>query len=135
MSRVFAIDSPRRKRFIEIFKVKGTLLFSWANIVELPHYEPIRVLFEGVGEHWFPLEWNPFACMRREIAQMPGGNTPALSETFIHAYYPHIHGKKLTLSSVLDLLRNDGGATKRYPGEVTASTRGELDASLAGTSS
>jgi hypothetical protein len=113
MSRVLANNGPRRKRFVEIFKVKGTLLFSWANVLELPHYEPIRVLFEGIGEHWFPLEWNPFACIRKENALKPGDNTPVFSETFIQAYYPHIHGQSPTLSSVLDLLRLDSGGKAR----------------------
>lgn len=113
MSRELTNNGPRRKRFIATFSLKGTLLFSWANVLELPRYKPIRTLFDGVGEHWFPLEWNPFACMRKEIAQTPGGNPPVLSETFVQAYYPYIHGQPLTLSFVLDLLQQDSGATAR----------------------
>jgi hypothetical protein len=113
MSRVLANDGPRRKRFLEAFKLKGTLLFSWTNVLELPRYEPIRLLFDGIGEHWFPIEWNPFACIRKENARTPGTNTPALSETFLQAYYPYVHGQPLILSSVLDLLRQDTGANVR----------------------
>jgi hypothetical protein len=36
-----------------------------------------------------------------------------LSETFLQAYYPHVHGQTLTLSSVPDLLRQDTGANAR----------------------
>lgn len=113
ISRVLANDGPRRERFIEIFRSKGTLLFSWANVIELPLYENIPVLLDGVGENWFPVEWNPFACMRKENAQDAGGNTPALSETFVLAYSPHIHGERLTLSSMLELLRSDDPKPRR----------------------
>jgi hypothetical protein len=114
MARALARDDSRRTRFIDAFKARGTLFFSWANVLELGdsifnRSVPIRLLFDGIGEHWFPIEWNPFACIRKEIAHVSGANSPALSESFLRAYYPHIHGGVLTLSAVLDLLRQDNG--------------------------
>jgi len=61
MSRALATDETRRKRFLETFKKRGTLLFSWTNVIELGdsifgRAAPIRLLLDGIGEHWFPLE-------------------------------------------------------------------------------
>ena len=121
MARALARDDSRRTRFLDAFKTRGTLFFSWANVLELgdsifSRSAPIRILFDGIGEHWFPIEWNPFACIRKEIAHVSGANSPALSESFLRAYYPQIHGRVLTLSAVLDLLRQDNGA-KAHAGQ------------------
>jgi hypothetical protein len=115
MARALARDDRRRTRFLDAFKTRGTLFFSWANVLELGNSifnrsAPIRFLFDGIGEHWFPIEWNPLACIRKEIAYVSGANSPALSESFLRAYYPHVHDGVLTLSTVLDLLRQDNGA-------------------------
>jgi hypothetical protein len=112
MSRALAADETRRKRFLETFKKRGTLLFSWTNVIELGdsifgRAAPIRLLLDGIGEHWFPVEWNPFAAIEKENAQPAGANSPVFSETLLRAYYPHVHGASLTLSSVFDLLRHD----------------------------
>jgi len=118
LSRALAVDETRRERFLETFKTKGTLLFSWVNVMELGNSifnrsAPIRLLLDGIGEQWFPIESNPFASIKKENSQQGAANSPAFSETLIRAYYPHVHGGVLTLSSVFDLLRHDNGAKAR----------------------
>jgi hypothetical protein len=118
LSRALAVDETRRERFLETFKTKGTLLFSWVNVMELGNSifnrsAPIRLLLDGIGEQWFPIESNPFASIKKENSQQGAANSPAFSETLLRAYYPHVHGGVLTLSSVFDLLRHDNGAKAR----------------------
>jgi len=110
--------SDRRKRFLKVFEDKGTLLFSWTNVFDVAATsggteERIRGLLDAIGEHWLPIEMNPFRVMEKEAQAGPKSNTPCVSETFIKVYYPHIHGGPLTLSKVLDLNKQDGGATAR----------------------
>jgi hypothetical protein len=110
--------SDRRKRFLKVFEDKGTLLFSWTNVLDVAATsggteERIKGLLDAIGEHWFPIEMNPFRVMEKEAPAGPKSNTPCVSETFIKVYYPHIHGGPLTLSKVLDLNKQDGGATAR----------------------
>ena len=114
ISNSLSRDETRRWRFLDIFRMKGTLLFSWANVIELSNQTlPIKALLDGIGEHWWPIEWNPFAAIRKEHTYAAGETSPAISETFVTAYYPHIHGGALTLTSVLDLLRHDNTANAK----------------------
>jgi hypothetical protein len=110
-----AKSGPWRDRFLEIFKLKGTLFFSWTKVYEVSQYGPSRTLLDGIGEHWFPIEWNPYSAIRKEraLAHNPGINSPALSESFLRAYYPYIHGGSLALSAVIDLAGKIEMASRR----------------------
>ncbi len=110
--------SDRPERFLKVFEQKGTLLFSWTNVLDAATTsggtaERIKDLLGAIGEHWLPVEMNPFKVMRKEAQADPSSNTPCVSETFVEAYIPHILGGPLTLSRVLDLTQEDSGAAAR----------------------
>jgi len=127
--------SDRRKRFLKVFEDKGTLLFSWINVFDVAATsggteKRIKGLLDAIGEQWLPIEMNPFKVMRKEAQAGPNSNTPCVSETFIQTYYPHIHGGPLTLSKVLDLNKQDGGATARQQLERLKTEAGDFVRSL-----
>jgi hypothetical protein len=50
----------RGRRFLDIFKTKGTLLFSWTNALDIAGpqgktKQEIRELLDALGPHWIPL--------------------------------------------------------------------------------
>jgi hypothetical protein len=108
LSGVFANDRVRQQRLLNTLNKRGTLFLSWANVMELPAYSPIRTLFDGIGENWYPLEWSPFSCMRKEEQISPGDNSPALSASLLETYYPFVHQRVCSLSELLDLSRKYG---------------------------
>jgi len=71
---------------------------------------------------------NPFATIEKENAHPKGANSPAFSESLLAAYYPHVHGASVTLSSVFDLLQHDKGAkAKETQQEVKSVSRQLID--------
>lgn len=104
LSGVFANDVARQKRLLCTLQKRGTLLLSWANIMELPAYAPIRTLFDGIGANWYPLEWNFFSCMRKEEQQAPRHNSPSLSTNLLATYYPFVHERVCSLTELLRLI-------------------------------
>ena len=107
-----ATTPARRTRFIETFKRKGTLLFSWTNALDLSgpqgsSAQHIKSFLEELGAHWIPLEINPWKVERKESGAEPSSGTPCVSESFLRAYYPHIHGGLMTLGKVIDLIAQD----------------------------
>ncbi len=110
--------SDRHERFLKVFEQKGTLLFSWTNVLDAATTsggtaERIRDLLGAIGEHWLPMEMNPFKVIRKEVQADPSSNTPCISESFVEAYIPHMLGGPLTLRKALDLTQQDGGAAAR----------------------
>ena len=104
-------DSSSRERVREVFKKKGTLLFSWANVLEVTansgaSLKAIQSFLNEIGEHWFPVEFNPFEVIRREKSFTPGDNNPCFASGFLKAYYPHISDGSLSLSTVCDLTQD-----------------------------
>lgn len=80
----------RRRRFIELLRRGGTLLFSITNAVELAgpqgaSAERIRDFLDCVGPHWIPIELNPWEVVRREEKGL-GGMAP-VSEEFMLAFF------------------------------------------------
>jgi hypothetical protein len=111
----------RRDRFLEIFRHKGTLLFSWTNAIDIAGPQDgtkrrIREFLDAIGPQWIPLEMNPYKVVRREQGYEPTIGTPCVSESFFRHYYPIVHGNSLTLAQVVDLVHEDREA-------VLASTR------------
>lgn len=107
--RLFSSNSTLRQRFFAPFKGKGTLLFSWVNVLEVSHNsgrsaDDIRHFLTDIGEQWFLIEINPIKAMKNEAS--PGGNSPCFATGFLEAYYPHIHNGHLSLSTIVDLTQD-----------------------------
>ena len=110
--------SGRQNRLVNAFRNKGTLLISWTNVFELSGPQgasaaKISHLLDRIGEHWFPVEWNPFKVIKKEKELRQCTDSPCFSKSFLEAYYPHIHAGPLRLSTVLDLINEDGGETAK----------------------
>lgn len=105
--RDLSSDPVRCQRFHHCLKTKGTLLFSWANALEITSNtgtsaHNIQRLLAGVGEQWFPLEINPIKVIEKE--RTPRKDSPCFGRGFLEAYYPYIHDEPLSLSMVVDLM-------------------------------
>ena len=109
--RCLSTDSLRHDRFLGAFrKSKGTLLFSWANVVEVSSNtgasaDNIQHFLTEVGEQWFPLEINPIKVIEREYTT--GNNSPCFAAGFLEAYCQCIHDGPLTLSTIVNLTQDD----------------------------
>lgn len=64
------------------------------------------VFLSEIGEHWFPIEFNPFEVIRREEAFTHGNSNPCFASGFLEAYYPRISDGALSLSTVCDLTQD-----------------------------
>lgn len=100
-------------RFLLFFKTKGTLLFSLANVLDISQtqgdsLERIKVFLEKVGLSWFPIEFNPSKVIAAEEQYQAGGPAPFFAAGFLEMYYPNIHGRELTLKTLVDLAYEDG---------------------------
>lgn len=109
--RYISDDSSSRERVREVFEKKGTLLFSWANVLEVAansgaSLKAIQFFLSEIGEHWFPVEFNPFEVIRREKAFTHGNSNPCCASGFLKAYYPHISDGPLSLRTVCDLTQD-----------------------------
>lgn len=107
--REFSSDPSHCRRFLHCLKTKGTLLFSWANALEITgntgaSAHNIQRFLAGIGEQWFPLEMNPSAIIERERTR--GKCSPCFGSGFLKAYYPYIHDGPLSLSLVVDLMHD-----------------------------
>jgi hypothetical protein len=107
--RLFSSDFKLRQTFLAYFKTKGTLLFSWANVLEVSgntglSADNIRLFLTEVGEQWFPVEINPVKVIRNETVR--GTNNPCFAANFLEAYFPHIHKGHLSLSTIVELTQD-----------------------------
>jgi hypothetical protein len=100
---------PRRKRFLDIFEHKGTLLFSGANAMDIAGPQDgtkrrIREFLDALGPYWIPLELNPYKVVRKEQGIEPSSGTPCVSESFLRNYYVSVRVANPTLARVVDLV-------------------------------
>ena len=91
--RYVSDDNFSRKRVGEVFQKKGTLLFSWTNVLEVAansgaSLKAIQSFLSEIGEHWFPIEWNAFEVIRREKGSGRATITHVLLQAFLK---PIIH--------------------------------------------
>jgi hypothetical protein len=96
----------RRTRFVDLLQAKGTLLFSWANAIEVAGPEgasahAVRAFLDSIGPHWVPLQLNPWEVMNREQAGL--GAEAAVSTTFMQAYFQRRAYAMAQVGCVLDL--------------------------------
>jgi len=83
-------SASRRKRFVDSLQGKGTLLFSWANAVEVAgpqgrSADAVRSFLDSIGPHWVPLELSPWEVVRREEAGLTAETV--VSKTFMEAFF------------------------------------------------
>lgn len=83
-------STSRRQEFVHALQRKGTLLFSWANAVELAgpqgaSADAARAFLDSVGPHWIPLELDPWTVVEREKAGLTA--QAAVSCKFMEAYF------------------------------------------------
>lgn len=95
-----------------MFRKKGTLLFSWTNVLEVSENSgasltAIQSFLSEIGEHWFPVEFNPVEVIRREKGLISGNSHPCFASGFLKAYYPQISEGPLSLSAVCDLIQDN----------------------------
>jgi len=130
----------RRRRFADALRAKGTLLFSWANAVEIAgpqgdSADAVRVFLDSIGSHWVPLESNAWKVEEKEDS----GQTTraAVSERFMGSYFEERSGELLPNGGSVDDLPPDDffrlGAVLNWVHEKRDMVRGyggELDAAL-----
>jgi len=64
-------DPARRRRFIATLDRDVEVMFSVANAAELSgpqgrSFDEMRTFLDEIGTHWFPVEFDPYECMKRE---------------------------------------------------------------------
>lgn len=98
--------ASRRKRFVEMLQARATLLFSWANAIEVsgpegPSAGAVRTFLDSIGPHWVPVELNPWEVVKREQAGLAA--EAAVSTRFMEAYFQRRAYDLAQCSGVLDL--------------------------------
>jgi hypothetical protein len=96
-------SATRRQRFVDALHAKGTLLFSWANAIEVSSSSAVRSFLDSIGPHWVPIELSPWTVMKREAAGLAG--QAVVSESFMEAYFQDRSHDLSHSSQVLDLSR------------------------------
>lgn len=127
--REISSNTTFKARFLSTFKTKGTLLFSLVNAIEISRnrgqsLNEIQAFLEQIGEHWFPIEINPIKVINAERQYIPGGNTPNFADNFLNAYYPYIHNGPLSLSTIVDLVKDGNSNDPLF--SVTVKTFDEM---------
>jgi len=98
--------SERRQRFVKSLRSKATLLFSWANAIEIAgpqgnSAEAVRAFLNSIEGNWVPLESNAWEVVRKEEAGLTSGT--AISENFMKAYSEERLADQLQTSKIIDL--------------------------------
>lgn len=109
-----------RDRFVRALRRRGTLLFSFANGIEVSISDNVRSFLDELGPEWVPLALSPWDVARRE--REGAGPSAPVSERFLSAFFqaraPQLSpngGRVLDLSAdrffrlsaVVDWVRND----------------------------
>jgi len=81
---------PRRAKFVHALTRGGTLLFSYANVIEIAGPQgssaiAVRDLLSEVGANWIPLQLNPWTVTERE--RNLGPERAPVSENFLLGFY------------------------------------------------
>lgn len=135
----------RRQRFVNALRSNGTLLFSWANAVEIAgpqgdSADVVRAFLDSIGPHWVPLESNAWEVVRREGAGLTSG--VAVSERFMSAYFEKRAAELLPrggtvldwpsesffrLGAVLDWVQENRDKLRTYGDQLDEALRGRLE--------
>lgn len=134
-----------RHRFVNALRSKGTLLFSWANAVEIAgpqgdSADAVRAFLDSIGPEWVPLESNAWEVARREEAGLTSG--VAVSERFMRAYFEERAAELLPeggavldlpsesffrLGAVLDWVQENRDTVRTYRDQLDDALRGRLE--------
>ena len=121
------------RRITDVFADKGTLMISWTNVFELAtvageNANRIASFFNKVGEHWFPVAWNPFEVIEKEVTGGPeDGNPACISESFLRSYFPHAYGETLSLAKIIELTRDQQKDAKTELGTLKDRAKDFID--------
>jgi hypothetical protein len=74
-----------RTRFIGAIRRRGTLLFSFANAIEVSSSDAVWSFLDEIGPEWVPLALSPWQVAEREKAG--AGRSSPVSERFIESYF------------------------------------------------
>lgn len=142
----FAKKCPaRRQRFVSALRNRGTLLFSWANAVEIAgpqggSADAVRAFLDSIGPHWVPFESNAWEVARREDTGRATG--VAVSEHFMKAYFEERaaellpeggavsdlpSGSFFRLGAVLDWVQDNREKVRTYRDQIDDALRGRLE--------
>jgi hypothetical protein len=83
-------DPGRRKRFISTLDRGVEVLFSVSNAAELSgpkqsSFSKMRTFLDEIGTHWFPVEFDPMICIKREHQSLDPASC-CFSERFLKTY-------------------------------------------------
>lgn len=142
----FAKGCPsQRRRFVSALRDRGTLLFSWANAVEIAgpqggSADAARAFLNSIGPHWIPLESNAWEVARKENAGR--ATDSAVSEHFMRTFFQERVAELLSeggpgpdlpsesffeLGTVLDWVQADRDKVRTYREQLDDALRGRLD--------
>jgi hypothetical protein len=85
LSELASGSAARRQRFVDAIHAKATLLFSWANAIEVSSATPVHTLLDNIGPNWVPLALDPWEVAKREAAGL--GEQAVVSSSFMQAYF------------------------------------------------
>jgi hypothetical protein len=74
-----------RTRFVGAIRRRGTLLFSFANAIEVSSSEAVWSFLDEIGPEWVPLALSPWQVAEREKAG--AGPSSPISERFVESYF------------------------------------------------
>jgi hypothetical protein len=80
-----------RARFLHALERGGTLLFSWAGVLEVSGPQgadatAVEAFLSEIRERWVPLEMNVFRVARREAGEEVHHGHPCVSASFVLGY-------------------------------------------------
>jgi hypothetical protein len=68
--------------------------------------DEIGQFLHGIGEQWFPIEFNPIKVIEREKLP-PSRNSPCFAQSFLENYIPYIYEGPLNLVTLVDLISDN----------------------------
>ena len=74
-----------RDRFVLALRRRGTLLFSFANAMEVSISNNVRSFLDDLGPEWIPMALSPWDVVRRE--QASAGPSAPVSERFVTSFF------------------------------------------------
>jgi hypothetical protein len=111
---LFSKDPALKKRFLDLFKDRGTLLISVMLAMEIGSHTgaerpELRGFLDAIGPHWAPMTIDPFAVIKAQ--ESPGSTPGCVSTALINdaKFSKRLRSGNLSLGSVVDLTRGQDG--------------------------
>ena len=133
-------SASRRQRFLDALHAKATLLFSWANAIEVSSATAVRDFLNSIGPDWVPLELNLLEVAKREAAGLAW--QAVVSPSFMQGYYEErahdlSQGRRVldlspeaffSLGAVVDWVHQDRDTIRARAVQIDDALRGRLAA-------